>query len=128
MGGEGDKAVPGQVQEQVKRKESRKEDTQRRGPDNGIQVMTSQTQAAKRQGLPCPPNTLRKQGREVAAPSATTRFQQSRTLWSRDLEVPEKPQHGAILSVSTDPFQPLAARGGASHRRPGLQMCLLTDA
>lgn len=49
------------------------------------------------------------------------------TLWSHDLEVPEKPQHRALLSVYADPFQPHAVRAPVSHLRPGPQTCLLKD-
>lgn len=76
--------APSDVQEQGKRKESRKADTWRRGGrDKGKPVTTSQIQAAEGLGLPCPPGALRKQGQKVAAPLSPPDSNRARTLWYR---------------------------------------------
>lgn len=91
--------APSDVQEQGKRKESRKADTWRRGGrDKGKPVTTSQIQAAEGLGLPCPPGALRKQGQKVAAPLPPPDSNRARTLWVQDLCVWSKTRYGWVCS------------------------------
>lgn len=89
-------------------------------------MTTSQIQAAKGLGLPCQPDALRKQGQEVAAPLPPPDSNRAGTLRARDLEVPEKPQHGAIFSVHTGAFSSRRCCRGASGPRPG-HRCVCSD-
>lgn len=89
--------------------------------DNEKPVMTSQIQAAEEPGLPGPADALGKQGQEGAAPLPPPDSNRAGTLRAHDLELSERPQHGAILSIQTDALSPpcCCCCRDASGPRPG---------